>query len=98
MIAQTWRGWTAPDTADEYAAFLREVALREYGAIPGNLGAYGFRRPSADGVEFLTLSVWESLGAVPLPANGDGRRGLYPEDSRHVVGRQSIASRWEIVK
>jgi heme-degrading monooxygenase HmoA len=97
MIVRTWRGWTAADTADDYSAFLRGVALNEYADIPGNVEAYALRRPLADGVEFLTVSFWESPAAVRELA-APNRHVAVPEDARYLVGRETIGSFWDVVR
>src|SRR5213593_3237936 len=97
MIARTWRGWTALDTADEYATFLRGVALNEYADIPGNVEAYALRRPLADGVEFLTVSFWESHVPLRTLAAGNGHVGV-PEEARYLVGRETVVSFWDVVR
>jgi len=88
MIARVWRGWTGADCADEVAAHLREVVASELACAPGNLSAFVLRRPSAGGVELMTVSVWESEDAVP-----DSTR----EEHRLLVARQTMPARWELV-
>jgi hypothetical protein len=81
MVARIWRGWTAADTADAYAAHL--------GSIAEDLGALVLRRRLADGVEFMSLTVWESRDALDQAG--------CPEDHHLLVGRQSIPADWEVV-
>jgi hypothetical protein len=97
MIARTWRGWTALDTADDYSSFLRGVALNEYADIPGNVEAYALRRPLADGVEFLTVSFWDSPDPLRKLAAGNGHVGI-PEEARWLVGRETLGSFWDVVR
>jgi antibiotic biosynthesis monooxygenase len=92
MIARIWRGWTAADIADEYAKHLCDVAVPALEAMEGNLGVYVLRRRLADGFEFQSLSVWESLEAM---RQAEGAAGV-PEDHLLLVGRQTIPARWEV--
>jgi hypothetical protein len=39
MIVRNWHGRVPADLADRYLAMTREVALPDYKATPGNLGA-----------------------------------------------------------
>jgi hypothetical protein len=84
-----WRGWTPADRADEYAAHLREVAIPALEVMDGNLGVFVLRRRLADGVEFKSVSVWESAEAM--------RRAGMAEDHAFLVGRQTIPAQWEVV-
>jgi heme-degrading monooxygenase HmoA len=88
MIARIWHGWTSADSAEEVAAHLRDVTVARYEAIPGNVSAYMLRRPSAGGVELMTLSLWESTDALPPGVD---------ETHRMLVARQTIPSCWEVV-
>jgi hypothetical protein len=89
MVARIWRGWTAADKADEVAAHLRDATLARYLATPGHVSGHVLRRPLADGVELMTLSLWESAAAVPAGVD---------ESHRLLVGRQTIAACWEVVE
>jgi len=90
MTARTWRGWTPADRAAPYERILREHVLPEYAAAPGNRGAYVLSRPSADGVEFMILSLWDSGDAADA-----GLAAVSPRDDRYLVGRETIGGTWE---
>ena len=88
MTARVWRGWAAVESLDEIAAHLHDVTLARYAAAPGNLSATVLCRPSAGGVEVMTMTVWDSEDAVPREA-----------DERHplLVARQTVPSVWQVV-
>jgi len=88
-IARVWRGWTGVESADEVAAHLHDVVATRLAEAPGNISAFVLRRPSAGGVELMTVSVWESASAVP---------GAVVEDHRLLVARQTLPARWELVE
>ncbi len=90
MIARTWRGWTAADTADLYERHLNEAVIPGYVSAPGNLGAYVLRRPSADGVEFMILGLWDSAELADAAL-----ASVSPDEPRYLVGRETIAKQWE---
>jgi heme-degrading monooxygenase HmoA len=83
-----WRGWTGHEGADEVAAHLRDTVVDRFATTPGNVSAQLLRRPTAGGVELMTLSVWESARAVPPGVD---------ERHRLLVARETIAACWEIV-
>ena len=88
MVARLWRGWTAVDSADEVAAHLRDGVVARYVASPGNVSACVLRRPSAGGIELMTLSVWNSDDVVPRRVD---------EAHRLLVAAETIPSCWELV-
>lgn len=64
MIGRMWRGWTERDRADAYEAVFRGVVLPELDGVTGCHGAYLLRRDTADGTEFVSLTLFDSLDAV----------------------------------
>ena len=87
MIARSWRGWAAADSADEIAASLRDGPLVRFASAPGNISAFALQRPLAGGVELMTFSLWESVNSLP-PVE---------ENHRLLVARQTVADCWEVV-
>ena len=88
MVARTWRGWTASESAEEVATALRDGALARYGGTPGCIATQVFCRPIADGVEVMTLSLWESAEALPATVE---------EQHRLLVARQTVPACWQVV-
>ncbi len=77
MIGRLWSGRTEPANADAYEAFLRDDLLPEVAQLPGAGGAYVLRRDTVDGaVEFVTLTLFESLEAVRAFAGDDPARAV----------------------
>ena len=103
MILRIWRGWTAPEDADAYEAFLtggsadsdqqsdsdeNESALE---AMTGE-GYLGFelgRREDGDEVEFVTILRFEDYDAVEAFA------GEAYEQAHVPAAAQELLSRWE---
>lgn len=71
MIGRLWSGRTAPADADDYEAFLRDDLLPEVATLDGARGAYVLRRDDGDGVEFVTLTLFDSIDAVRRFAGED---------------------------
>ncbi|VAW05993.1 hypothetical protein MNBD_ACTINO02-1054 [hydrothermal vent metagenome] len=71
MIARIWKGTVAPERSDEYLMLMRTVAIPDYQATPGNIGAYALRHDSTDGTEFVMLTFWESKEAIKAFAGDD---------------------------
>jgi heme-degrading monooxygenase HmoA len=97
MIARLWRGWTAPDHADAYVAYVDETGMQGYEAIPGNRGAWILRRLLADRAEILTLSFWDSLDAIRKFAGDDVEQAVfYPNDDRYLIDRDLRVAHYEM--
>lgn len=71
MITRLWRGWTVPDNADAYEAFLLTELFPSMRAIPGFRDADVLRRSDGDEVAFVTLTRFDSLEAIRAFAGED---------------------------
>ncbi len=97
MIARIWHGRTALDKADEYLAFLNERALPDYRGTAGNLGAFVLRRIDGDVAHFLTVSHWESLGAIEAFAGAEVLRAkYYSEDVNFLLEFEPYVEHYEL--
>src|SRR5512132_4278500 len=82
-------GGCAPGANDgaAYADCIRETGFAEYARTPGNRGAWMLRRDQGDRTESITLSLWDSVDAIPAFDGDDIEAAvLYPEDERYLVG------------
>jgi heme-degrading monooxygenase HmoA len=59
-----WRGWTSPENADAYAAFLLGSLFPSMRELDGFLDADVLRRRDGDEVAFVTLTRFRSLEAI----------------------------------
>jgi heme-degrading monooxygenase HmoA len=64
MIARMWRGFAILGRADDYVKHLQQSVIPELHQIDGFRGIYLLRRNSPDGVEFVVLTLWESMDAI----------------------------------
>ena len=65
MIARLWRGWTAPSDADAYEELLkREILPGIEKQASAYKGVQVLRRDDNDRVEFVTLTLWDSVDAI----------------------------------
>lgn len=71
MIARIWHGATPAAKADAYLKLMREVALPDYRATPGNLGAWVLHRIEGGTAHFQMLTFWESEAAIAAFAGPD---------------------------
>jgi heme-degrading monooxygenase HmoA len=98
MIGRLWRGKTTEENADAYENVLRSLVLPELDQIPGSQGAYVLRRDVDDGVEFITLTLFESLDAIKLFAGEDYEQAvILPEAKALLSSFDPNAAHYEVV-
>jgi heme-degrading monooxygenase HmoA len=65
----------------------------------GQRGTYLFRRDVEEGVEFATLTLWESWDAVRAFAGDDPEVAVVPDKARAVLARwDERSAHYEIVE
>jgi len=87
MIGRLWHGWTTPANADAYEALLRREVLPGIGRIAGFKGVYLLRKDGQPEVEFVTLTLWESLEAVRAFAGEDYEKAVVLPEARRLLSR-----------
>jgi heme-degrading monooxygenase HmoA len=86
MIARLWHGRVPSSKAEAYRAFLNARAIPDYRSIPGNLSVHVLERREGEVTHFITLTFWESLGAIRAFAGEDLERAkYYPEDAAFLL-------------
>jgi heme-degrading monooxygenase HmoA len=85
MISRLWRGRTARENAEAYEALLRSEILPEIHRIEGHRGAYLLRRDVDAGVEFVTITLWDSLDAVRAFAGDDYEAAVILPEARALL-------------
>ena len=98
MITRVWRGKASAEAAEAYEAFLRETAYPDYGDVNGNRGWLLLRRPSAEAVEFVFVSFWDSMDAVRRYAGEDPERPkYYPQDRAALLELPEGVDHYEVI-
>jgi heme-degrading monooxygenase HmoA len=87
VIARTWRGWTARENADSYERFLRGSLIPEMRRLDGFRGAHILRRDAADDVEFVIVTMFESLDAVRAFAGDDYETPVIEPEAARLLSR-----------
>jgi heme-degrading monooxygenase HmoA len=97
MIARIWRGAVRAGDAADYARYIQETGIEGYKRTPGNRGAWALCRTEGDRAEFVTVSFWDSWGAVEAFAGQDIEEAVfYPEDDRFLVERDLTVRHYEV--
>jgi heme-degrading monooxygenase HmoA len=79
MISRHWRGLAKSRHADEYVEHLRTETFPQLSKIPGFVHASILRRKVQQGVEFLIVTTWESIGAIEQFSGRDSEAAVVPE-------------------
>ena len=87
MIGRVWHGWTEPENADAYERLLRAAILPGIHRVTGYNGAYLLRRPAGNEVEFVTITLWDSIEAVRAFAGPEGGTAVVPPEARKLLAR-----------
>ena len=64
MIVRIWRGQAETSRADAYHRHVTERVFPALTKISGHRGAYLLRRAVGERVEFLAVTLWDSLDTV----------------------------------
>lgn len=83
MIARLWTART--HEADAYQALFPTDALAHLRTVDGFRGAYLLRRDHPAGVEFVTVTLFESLAAVRGFAGDDYESATVSASARQVL-------------
>ena len=87
MITRIWHGWTRRDNADAYEALVRSEILPGIYRVPGFRGGYLLRRDLGEEVEFVTVTLFDSLEAVRAFAGEDYEVAVVPPKARALLAR-----------
>jgi heme-degrading monooxygenase HmoA len=98
MIARLWHGLTTPQNADAYEALLETRILPGIRRVNGYRGAYLLRRNHGDSVEFVTITLFDSMDAVRAFAGSDYERAVIEPDARQLLSRfDERSTHYEVV-
>lgn len=97
MIARLWKGVVRANDADSYQEYLHETGIPDYQATPGNLGVSILRRETSQGVEFSTLTFWDSMESIRAFAGDDPSIArYYPADDEFLLYKEPRVEHFEV--
>lgn len=77
MIARMWTGRVRRDKAEQYLDLMTAIAIPDYRAAAGNLGAWRMSRDYGEYVEVRMLTFWRDMEAIRAFAGDDVARAKY---------------------
>ena len=97
MIARLWRGQATTANADAYFRHVTGTVFPSLKALAGHRGAWLLRRDVDGHIEFLAVTLWESLEAIQAFAGGDIGTAIVEPEARAVLsGFDDFASHYEV--
>ena len=87
MISRLWHGWTTRSNADAYENLLRTEVLPGIHRVRGFQGAHLLRRDAGEEVEFVTITLFDSMDAVKEFAGEDYEVAVVPAAARKLLAR-----------
>jgi heme-degrading monooxygenase HmoA len=97
MIARHWRGWTKPQDADVYEAFLTTKVLPSLRRIEGYRGGWVLRSDNATESEFVVINLFDSLESVKAFAGPDYRTAVFEPEALALLSRiEPTADHYEV--
>ena len=98
MIVRIWRGQATIENADVYLRHVTETVFPSLAGIRGHRGAYLLQREAAGRVEFLAVTLWESLEAVRAFAGDDVECAVVEPKARAVLAEfDSFVRHYDVV-
>lgn len=85
MISRQWRGLARPQFAQAYVDHLQAETFPAIRKLPGFVSATILQRAVPQGVEFLIVTEWASLGAIRAFARDDVETAVVPRKVQDMM-------------
>jgi heme-degrading monooxygenase HmoA len=96
MISRIWHGRASRENADRYRSLLEADVLPGIGSVAGYRGVTLLRRDDGDSVEFVAITLWDSLDAIRAWAGEPVERAVIaPEPARLLSSFDEFAVHYE---
>lgn len=87
MIVRAWRGYGAAADAQAYPNHLLQSVRPKLEQLAGFKGLYLLRRRNAEEIEFLVLTMWDSMEAVHAFAGESPELAVVEPEARAALVR-----------
>jgi heme-degrading monooxygenase HmoA len=85
VIARIWRGHGVAGNAEDYRQHVTEDVFPALSRIAGYAGAYLLERPVGGNIEFLAVTLWDSIEAVKQFAGGGPDVAVVEPEARALL-------------
>lgn len=86
-MVRAWRGYAATTEAEAYPRHLLRSVRPKLEQLPGFRGLYLLRRARVEEIEYLVLTLWDSLGAIQAFAGEEPERAVIEPEARAALIR-----------
>jgi heme-degrading monooxygenase HmoA len=85
MIARLWRGQARAENAPQYRRHAIETVFPSLKSLPGHRGAHLLMREVDGQVEFLAITLWDSLASIKQFAGVNPDQAVVEPEARAVL-------------
>jgi heme-degrading monooxygenase HmoA len=85
MIARIWRGQAMTENAPHYREHATQQVFPLLARLPGYRGAYLLTREIGGRVEFLAVTLWDSIDSVKKFAGSDPEIAVVEPEARAIL-------------
>ena len=98
MIARTWHARATTEKADDDSRHFTTEVVQNLKSIPGSKGAYLLRRFVDGEVEFVAVTLWDSIDTIKKFSGDDPEVAhVEPEGQAALSNFDKFARNYEIV-
>jgi uncharacterized protein YciI/heme-degrading monooxygenase HmoA len=98
-IARVWKGETRAAQAEQYVRHVQENVFPELRKIAGHRGAQLLRRAVGGAVEFMVVTLWDSMEAIRKFAGEKPEKAVVAPQAQALLSRfDDSVSHYEVVK
>lgn len=87
MITRNWTGVVKPERKNDYIAHLQNDTFKKLSTIKGFINASILQREVTDGVEFLVITMWETMEAIQEFAGPSADIAVVPAVAQEMMVR-----------
>jgi heme-degrading monooxygenase HmoA len=97
MITRVWKGFALPEKAPLYLEHLQNSVFPELEAINGFRGANVLRKEQNGEVEFIVMTLWDSMDAIRQFAGADAEVAVVAPNAQAVLSHyESSVAHYEV--
>jgi hypothetical protein len=97
MIARLWRGQATVNNAPHYRRHAMERVFPSLRSLPGHRAAYLLMRETDGHVEFLAVTLWDSIGSIEKFSGGAPETAVVESEARAILSDfDDFATHYEV--
>ena len=98
MIARVWRGFAKPEKAEAYRHHFTDTVTPHLKELAGYIAGYLLRKDSGADVEFVALTLWDSLESIKAFTGENPQVAIVEPEARRSLSRfDEVATNYEVV-